>query len=71
MVYQYVNKAVFDVVLFHLQDFPLSSHVIRVTAPQLSKFNMAIQLDQRLTAGDVVERFTSPDGTRSTVVFAT
>ena len=56
-----------------LQDFPPSSCVIRVTAPQLSKFNTAIQLDQQLTAGDVVERFTphswSPvDGARLTIV---
>ena len=56
-----------------LQDFLLSSCVIRVTAPQLSKFNTAIQLDQQLTAGDIVERFTSHsrspvDGARLTVV---
>jgi len=58
----------FGVILFHRQVFPPSSCVIRVTAPQLSKFNTAIQLDQQLTAGDVVERFTSlsrsADGTR-------
>jgi len=43
----------------HLQAYPLSSYVIRVTAPQLSKFDTAIQLDQQLTAGDIIERFTS------------
>jgi len=48
--------------------------MIRVTAPQLSMFSTAvIQLDQQLTAGDVIERFISLsrspiDGARSAVL---
>jgi len=60
--------------LSQLQVFPASSRVIRVTAPQLSKFTAAMRLDNQLTAGDVIERFTSlsrspEDGARLVVVF--
>jgi len=34
--------------------------VIRINAPQLSKFNATIQLDAQLTAGDVLARFSEP-----------
>jgi len=50
--------------------------VIRVSAPQLSRFNTAIELDQQLTAGDVIERVAtlsrlSVDGARLVVDFCT
>jgi len=43
-----------------------TSKMIRVNAPQLSKFNATIQLDQQLTAADVLARFSSsPELARS------